>query len=381
MSYPGLLLTNDGKDILAKGLAGKNIHFSRVAFGSGNFDYNTESVSTLTDLKVWEIDLPIVNKLIEGNGLVSIVAQLFNYNINHGFAAKEIGIFAIDPDNGVEKLYTYGNLGDEYTFIPARSGTIHGRLFFRFRITVSDAPNVTFNIDDSFVYVTKEDFDNHLNSDQPHKNSPLKKNDVDFATHFWTTDFDSHLHKISLFNSKKILLHDVHKIIAAEKKKFAELADFYHNYFELGLDANIFVMEDFKPATVCDLTDLKITSAAIGGNLLGVQSVSSVAVGKEFLLTDGVNSQFVTIEEINFDSPTYLKISPSLSFSPDLDNLHLCRTLTNAAEIKNVSFSGNLFTGFAANFTHNADLVLDNDSVLLEKSGTIQAGLFTLEVF
>ena len=186
MDYPGIMLTDLGKDILAKGLQGKTIHFSKVALGSGDFDYDTEKVADLT-------------------GLVLIKALLNNFDLAKGFPAKEVGIFALDPDSGDELLYAYGNLGNEYTYIPSNSGAVHKNIIFGYRVTIHDAPNVTFNINFDFAYVSQQEFEDHLNSENPHPNFPNRLDDIDFTDNFWATDFNTNLHRISLKNSKKIL--------------------------------------------------------------------------------------------------------------------------------------------------------------------------------
>ena len=56
MSSPGLRLTKGGKEILAKGLTGKVIEFTRVAYGSGEFDYDTEKVYDLEEMREWKMD-------------------------------------------------------------------------------------------------------------------------------------------------------------------------------------------------------------------------------------------------------------------------------------------------------------------------------------
>ena len=58
MSNPGMRLTFHGRILLAKALTGKELKFSKVAYGSGDFDYETEKVSELEDLKEWRMDLP-----------------------------------------------------------------------------------------------------------------------------------------------------------------------------------------------------------------------------------------------------------------------------------------------------------------------------------
>ena len=96
MSNPGMMLTANGRSILAKGLTGKVIHFTKVSYGAGDFDYETESVSNLTELRDHRLDVPIVGKIIEGNGIVNIKAQLNNFDLLEGFAAKEVGVFALE---------------------------------------------------------------------------------------------------------------------------------------------------------------------------------------------------------------------------------------------------------------------------------------------
>ena len=379
MSYPGLKLTNSGRDILAKGIQGKEIKFSKAAFGSGNFDYSTEDVSLLSNLKHWEIDLPIVDNQFEGNGQVLITAFLNTFTLTKGFAAKEVGMFAVDPDSGQELLYAYGNFGDEYTWIPADTGFVHKRLFFGYRITIADAPNVTFNIDNSFAFATKEKFLEHINSDRPHPNSPTKLDDVDFSTHFWATDFDDHLHKISANNVKNLLLKNFKKDIARDRLKFFSLADFFVNFFELGLDANLFFIENFAPPTLIDSAKEKITSATFGGNLIGVNFIDNLSCGQEIFISDGANQQVATIEDINSGSPTYLKISPALNFTPNLDNLFLFRSQTSAAEIKNFHFSEEIFSGHQANIQRNIFLKSNADEIIFEKFACIDsAGFFSL---
>ena len=161
MSNPGLRLTNAGREILAHGLAGDEIHFTKVAYGDADFDYETESLADLTELKSWKLDLPIIDKQVPGDGTCVIVALCTNFNLEHGFRAKEIGVFAIDQTTGDEVLYAYRNAGDEYNFIPAKTGVVVKAARYAYRVEVNDAPNITFNIDFSFAYVSQEKFEEH----------------------------------------------------------------------------------------------------------------------------------------------------------------------------------------------------------------------------
>ena len=159
MSNPGMRLTRAGKNILAQGLLGDEIHFTKVAFGDADFDYETESLLDLTELKSWKMDLPIVGKKLDGDGTVTIVALCSNFQLEKGFAAKEIGVFATDQASGDEVLYSYRNAGDEYNFIPAKTGVVTKSTRYAYKIEIGDAENVTFNINFSFAYVSQEDFE------------------------------------------------------------------------------------------------------------------------------------------------------------------------------------------------------------------------------
>ena len=159
MSNPGMRLTRAGRNILANGLLGEEIHFTKVAFGDGDFDYDTENVMDLTDLKSWKMDLPIVDKQINGDGAAIIVALCSNAELEKGFRAKEIGVFATDQETGEPILYAYRNAGDEYNFIPAKSGVVTKNMRYAYMIEIGDAENVTFDINFSFVYVGKDEFD------------------------------------------------------------------------------------------------------------------------------------------------------------------------------------------------------------------------------
>ena len=293
-----LYLTSDGKEILRKGLLGKEIRFSKVAFGAGDFDYETEKVADLTELRDWRMDLPIVDKVLEG-GMVQIIAELKNFELETGFPAKEIGIYAIDPDNGKEKLYAYRNCGEEYNFIPGGNGIVKKNARFGYWIEIDDAPNVTFNIDYSFAHVTKQEFEEHLNSKNPHPNTPTLLNEVDTTEIFWATDFDKNLHPISVENSKKVLLADLEKNFDGERNLRRNLQEFIEAKIISGvLEPNILICENFAPPTSLDTTKIKITSCAAGGNFLSAKMINGLKIGAEYFLTDGANCEQVKIADI-----------------------------------------------------------------------------------
>ena len=125
MSNPGMRLTADGLNLLGKALIGKELRFTKGQLGDGDFDYSSETVITMTSLKSPKLTMPIVGKELHGDGCALIKTQLLNKNLVTGFAAKEMGIFALDPDTKNEILYAYRNAGTEYSFIPGNGGVVH----------------------------------------------------------------------------------------------------------------------------------------------------------------------------------------------------------------------------------------------------------------
>ena len=368
MSNPGMMLTANGRSILAKGLTGKVIHFTKVSYGAGDFDYETESVSNLTELRDHRLDVPIVGKIIEGNGIVNIKAQLNNFDLLEGFAAKEVGVFALDPDSGEEMLYAYRNAGDEYTFIPANTGPVHKNTTMGYRVEIQDAPNVTFNINFAFAYVSQAEYEDHVNSAEPHPNTPTHLDDVETTDNFWVTDLDSHLHKLPTDSAKNLLLHDADKKIADNKNSIDVLNHLTDTQAKLGVDPSIFVFEDFNEPLI-DNSTIQVFSCARGGNLLAVVDDNDLVVGEIYYLSDGINCELVTIENVVRNvNGIHAQTTQALQNSYDLNSTFLLRTTAKIstlatfadAEVKELNFvSRETFLGSPANSSISAALPTD----------------------
>ena len=401
---PNINLTNAGKEILAKGLIGKQIRFSKVAFGAGDFNYDTESVADLTELKDWRMDLPLVDKRMDGDGTVTIVALCTNFELTEGFPAKEIGVFAKDPDTDAEVLYAYKNVGDEYNFIPAKTGPVVKNARFAYIVEIQDAENVSFDINFAFAYVSMDDFEAHINSTEPHPNTPTHFDDVENFDCFWVTDSDSDLHKISVDEVKKILgivssenkttekistdedfenvtseetglnVNDfaanfLPENVSRETNDLENLSEFVETKAEIGLaEPNILLIENFNPATLIDDTKIKITSCAKGSDLISAVSLDGVKVGAEYFLSDGVSCETIKIANIIISTSSIeisganfiFKTETALENSYNLDETFLLRSNVSP---ENKKIVGNLpvqsrlwrgrriFSGIAANVT------------------------------
>ena len=101
--FNGFILTEKGRELLAKGLSGETITFTKMAIGDGT---SLTSERERTALVNQITTLPILNINVKRNGTCEINALLTNKSVTTGFYIKELGIFAHGNDN-VEILYAY----------------------------------------------------------------------------------------------------------------------------------------------------------------------------------------------------------------------------------------------------------------------------------
>lgn len=371
MSVPAMRLTRAGKMVLARGLAGAEIKFTRVGLGSGEFDYDAETVFDLTELRHWEQDLPLTAVEVKGDGLVYIEAFLSNAEVLHGYACREHGLYAIDQETGAEILYSYKNVGEEYDYIPSATGSAHKNLKVSYESEISDAENVTAVLDMSVAYVTAEDFTEHVNSAHPHLNTPNHYLDVTAADCIWATDHDNHLHKIRVEDLKLQLKDEPTETVSEFERVQVAKA-------ELGLDANVLLVEDFSDESTLDNFSVKVTSSAENGRLLGVESVAGLQTGAEHVISDGVNAEVVKISSCIYNiSGHHVRLEQPLANGYDWDTTALYRTCFSGAEKKALSWSTAGFSGVEANIVRTVDL--DYTAAEITGDGFINmAGEFTL---
>lgn len=149
--FNGFILTEKGRELLAKGLAGETITFTRMAIGDGT---SLTSERERTELVNQITTLPILNINVKRNGTCEINALLTNKSVTTGFYIKELGIFAHGNDN-VEILYAY-NISTSPDFVPPFSANNVVEIEYVDTIIVDQVANVTAVIDPSITYITKK---------------------------------------------------------------------------------------------------------------------------------------------------------------------------------------------------------------------------------
>ncbi|MFJ2044514.1 phage tail protein [Paenibacillus taichungensis] len=152
-------LTNKGRQLQAKAQTGVQLAYTRMSVGSGSLA--GQSLEAMTALIT-----PVKNLVIErlkhptGSTRALIGGTLSNADVSTGFYFREIGIFATDPDDG-EILYMYANSGSTADYIaPSGDGIIKKAV--NMNVIVGTATNITAFIDESLVYVTRDEFEEAL---------------------------------------------------------------------------------------------------------------------------------------------------------------------------------------------------------------------------
>ncbi|BBM60097.1 hypothetical protein JMUB5056_1691 [Leptotrichia hongkongensis] len=149
--FNGFILTEKGRELLAKGLAGETITFTKMGIGDGT---SLTSERERTALVNQITTLPILNINVKRNGTCEINALLTNKSVTTGFYIKELGIFAHGNDN-VEILYAY-NISTSPDFVPPFSANNVVEIEYVDTIIVDQVANVTAIIDPSITYITKK---------------------------------------------------------------------------------------------------------------------------------------------------------------------------------------------------------------------------------
>ncbi|TYA10939.1 hypothetical protein FRY98_24530 [Paenibacillus faecis] len=154
MSSWSYALTNKGRQLQAKAQAGVQLVYTRMAVGSGTL--SGQSLEDMSALITPVKDLTISRlKRPPGSTRALIGATLTNQDVTTGFYLREVGIFATDPDLG-EILYMYANAGSTADYItPKGDGVIEKAI--NMNVFVGAASSITANIDESLVYVTKDE--------------------------------------------------------------------------------------------------------------------------------------------------------------------------------------------------------------------------------
>ncbi|WP_302360360.1 hypothetical protein [uncultured Megasphaera sp.] len=192
-NWQGFTLTEKGLVLQAKINAGiATLKFTKLSIGSGSSGSNS-----LTDLVQREKDLTIASCIAEGD-TVKLVSTITNTGVTKAFKERELGLFALDPDDG-EIMFAYMVDADPDT-MPAEGSTTVISKRMTLNITFSNTGNVTAVLD-SKQLVTFKDLDNH--------NTDAGSHEEAFEAH--NEDAEAHT---GILQSVKTLGNDILKLLA-----------------------------------------------------------------------------------------------------------------------------------------------------------------------
>ncbi len=157
------VLTEKGLSLLTKAQMGAPLKFTRVAIGDGNLF--SGDLKKLTSLINETDSLPILELKKVKEGQTVIQAMITNEKMSVGSYIREIGLFALDPDEG-EILYSISNAGEKADYLPPLDGGLN-EIMIRIHTVIGQAANVTIEVTQN-VFVTIEQFKEHINDTSIH---------------------------------------------------------------------------------------------------------------------------------------------------------------------------------------------------------------------
>lgn len=343
----GTIMTRKGLNILAKGIAGKLIKFTRVAIGDSTrnnqlVEVTDAQILNLTDLINPLQDIPIVGFQNPGGGVVVIQAYLHNADFQQGLFVREMGLFAEDPDTGQEVLYSYRNVGELGGYTPSGQGAVIVNRQINLITVVDNAENITAAIDASQVYINQAQFLDHVNATNPHPNlTILTANDVLALTAEATAQLSSRVNQVETNVSNL----------------FMQISE---------TDANLIVFEDFKDLHGIDTLQVKVLTAPKNSPTITVESLDGIVAGHYYTLSDGVRSRYFRAQSLASNAGTYsITFEGNVNYNFTISKTYLYRSTaiiddglaSGSAKEKESTFApDDVFTGSASSSTKTLTL-------------------------
>lgn len=157
-------ITVKGRNLLAKIVAAKiPLTLSYIGLGDGLQEETEEVISLANEIMKKEIESCNYS---EKEGQYYIRRVFTNADLEEGFYIREVGIYAIDPDEG-EILYAYTNAGENGVdyFAPGK-GKVIVKEIIEMATKFGNAENITVVIDPSIALVSEKEFEEYKNSNK-----------------------------------------------------------------------------------------------------------------------------------------------------------------------------------------------------------------------
>lgn len=143
-NWTGVVMTRKGKKLQLKAIAGAPLVFTRLKLGDGQLQKD-QHVEALTDLISPKQILTISECKVTDEELCEISSVISNSGLQSPYFARELGIFATDPDEG-EILYAISR-DETPDYIPEDGGSVPTSHNFKVYINVGNISDVSGQID------------------------------------------------------------------------------------------------------------------------------------------------------------------------------------------------------------------------------------------
>jgi len=160
-------ITDAGKNLLLRAIAGETITFTRFKIGNGELSETEiagmlDLINPLVEFAINEIDT-------SQTGFVKLTGTFDSTYITSDFRWRELGIFCKGEDD-VEVLYAYSNDGANAGMLKANAADVVAEQTVALVIAVGDATSVTAILSESVLYAPKTEFDAHVaDKENPHE--------------------------------------------------------------------------------------------------------------------------------------------------------------------------------------------------------------------
>ena len=329
-------LTIAGMNILAKCQQGKELHFTRVMMGDGKVPEG-QHVKDMTEMVNPILKLPVGNIRVDGTGTSVMECILKNAELEQGFFARELGIFASEPDTGEEVLYAYRNTGDYSEFVPAAGSGEVINFVYSVITVVGQSENVTVTIEEGIGGVSRAEFYDHQNDVNPHPNFIKIGNMVSNCLVVFVGEQNNprRLDRITVEDLRGVLLgaktytlpimngrlsqlelelanigirlDGPPNIIVSSKEPADPNAiwfkvdpeyddDFIHNIFNDLELSNMAFYDDFFPVQEVEALKVSVNAITAGSRTIGVASLDGIKPGQWYTVTDGIHSEDVQVK-------------------------------------------------------------------------------------
>ena len=365
-------LTIAGMNLLTKCQLGKELHFTRVMMGDGKVPEG-QNIKDMTDMVSPRLKLPIGDKRLDGAGTAVMECILKNAELEQGFVARELGIYANDPDSGEEVLYAYRNTGDYSEYIPAAASGEAINFVYSVITVVGQTENVTVVIEEGLGGVSRAEFYDHQNNVNPHPNFLKIGSTVQNCLVVFVGEQNNprRLDRISVEDLRGVLLgaktftlpiingrlsqietelanigirldgppnivvsskapSDPHAVwLKVDPQDDEEFADLIFRDLDL---SNMAFYDDFFPVQEIETLKISVNAITAGSRTIGVASLDGVKPGQWYTVTDGVNSEDIQVKSSSKnDGVLRIICTKDIQNTYVIDNTVILRTTADIA--------------------------------------------------